>query len=163
MASLRKPNRNIISRSHCHRICCIYRSLVQLIKFLVLNLAVIMWKYSTFIPRFDCKWSSGLLNKMTVGAGVSKHGGKSRTGGNRVHFIACEWDFAGSNKSRLKVPCFDVWIQTWIVSRSESGCGSGNVMNGSVTWRTLRSESWSETKTSLGCESDSWSGCLHDH
>lgn len=112
---------------------------------------------------FDCKWSSGLLNKMTVGAGVSKHDGKSRTGGNRVHFIACEWDFAGSNKSRLKVPCFDVWIQTWIVSRSESGCGSGNVMNGSVTWRILRSESWSETKTSLGCESDSWSGCLHDH
>lgn len=57
------------------------------------------------------------------------------------------------------------WIYswTWIVSRSESGCGSGNEMNGSVTWRTLRSESWSQTKTSLGCESDSWSGCLHDH
>lgn len=50
-------------------------------------------------------------------------------------------------------------IQTWIVNRNESG--SGTAMSGNATWKTLRSESWSEMKTFLGY--DSWSGCLHGH
>lgn len=56
------------------------------------------------------------------------------------------------------------WIYswTWSVSRSGSDCGSGNEMSGTLTGRTLRSESWNEMKIFLCCASDSWSDCLHD-
>lgn len=54
------------------------------------------------------------------------------------------------------------WL-TWIGSRSETGCGSGSGMIETGTWRTLRSGSLSEMRTSLCCGSDCWTDCLRDH
>lgn len=54
-------------------------------------------------------------------------------------------------------------MQTVIESRSASGYGSENERIGTVTWRTLRSESWNGTLIFLYCENGSWNEWLHVH
>lgn len=63
----------------------------------------------------------------------------------------------------IQRPVRYVCLHTWIVSRNGSRCGNASEMSGTSTWKTLKSESWSEMKTSLYCESDSWSDCHHGH
>lgn len=79
-------------------------------------------------------------------------------------------DLEGCRSQQRLMTAVRVWaaargapVHTWTWSRSGSGSASGSGSGSgseSGTARTWRSQSWSERRTCLCCETDSWMRCL---